>query len=168
LPAANTRCASWQVCAPRKRPQSLDRPQDVEQPGYRLDQLLNGTLPGLGAGQLNGRFAAEVMRPVGERLDKLGQRALDQGAVIFFTQPVPELQAAMASKIIGTQAAFEVAGDALQIFCGAGTRRDRPFEEIFRDARGLSIIEDGCNEILAIKGGRYLADGRTTPGPGNG
>jgi alkylation response protein AidB-like acyl-CoA dehydrogenase len=71
---------------------------------------------------------------------------------------VPALQAAMASKITGTQAAFEVASDALQIFCGAGIRRDRPIEKIFRDAR-LSMIEDGCNEILAIKGGRYLAEG---------
>jgi len=24
------------------------------------------------------------------------------------------------------------------------------------------MIEDGCNEILAIKGGRYLADGHGT------
>jgi alkylation response protein AidB-like acyl-CoA dehydrogenase len=61
----------------------------------------------------------------------------------------------MASKITGTQAAFEVASDALQIFSGAGIRCDRPIEKIFRDAR-LSMIEDGCNEILAIKGGMYL------------
>ena len=86
-------------------------------------------------------------------------RALARRATLYnFTQPVPALQAAMASKITGTQAAFEVASDALQIFCGAGIRRDRPIEKIFRDAR-LSMIEDGCNEILAIKGGRYLADG---------
>ena len=86
-------------------------------------------------------------------------RALARRAMLYnFTQPVPALQAAMASKITGTQAAFEVASDALQIFCGAGIRRDRPIEKIFRDAR-LSMIEDGCNEILAIKGGRYLADG---------
>ena len=40
----------------------------------------------------------------------------------------------------------------------AGIRRDRPIEKIFRDAR-LSMIEDGCSEILATKGGRYLTDG---------
>jgi acyl-CoA dehydrogenase len=73
----------------------------------------------------------------------------------------------MASKITSTQAAFEAASDALQISCGAGIRRDHPIENIFRDA-WLSMIEDGRNEILAIKGGRYLADGRTTRGPGNG
>jgi acyl-CoA dehydrogenase len=84
-------------------------------------------------------------------------RALARRAMLYnFTQPVPALQAAMASKITGTQAAFEVASDALQIFCGSGIRRDQPIEKIFRDAR-LSMIEDGCNEILAIKGGRYLA-----------
>src|SRR6266568_369105 len=41
---------------PGKRPESLDRLKDVKQPGYRLDQLLDGTLLGLGAGELNGRL----------------------------------------------------------------------------------------------------------------
>jgi len=83
-------------------------------------------------------------------------RALARRAMLYnFTQPVPALQVAMASKITGTQAAFEVASEALQIFSGAGIRRDRPIEKIFRDAR-LSMIEDGCNEFLAIKGGIYL------------
>jgi len=39
-----------------KRPESLDRPEDVKQLGYRLDQLLDGTLLRLGAGELNGRL----------------------------------------------------------------------------------------------------------------
>jgi acyl-CoA dehydrogenase len=86
-------------------------------------------------------------------------RALTRRAMVYnFTQPVPALQAAMAAKITATQTAFEVASDALQIYCGQGIRRDRPIEKIFRDAR-LSIIEDGCNEILAIKGGMHLVDG---------
>jgi alkylation response protein AidB-like acyl-CoA dehydrogenase len=34
---------------------------------------------------------------------------------------------------------------------------DHPIEKIFRDTRA-SLIEDGCNEILAIKGGSYLID----------
>ena len=33
----------------------------------------------------------------------------------------------------------------------------RTIEKIMRDARA-SLIEDGCNEILAIKGGYYLID----------
>ena len=83
-------------------------------------------------------------------------RALARRAMLYnLTQPVPALQVAMASKITSTQTAFEVASDALQIFGAVGIRRDRHIEKIFRDAR-LSMIEDGCNEILAIKGGMYL------------
>ena len=83
-------------------------------------------------------------------------RALARRAMLYnFTRPVPALQAAMAAKVTGTQAAFEVASEAVQIFGGAGIRRGQPIEKIFRDAR-LSMIEDGCNEILAIKGGTYL------------
>jgi len=84
-------------------------------------------------------------------------RALARRAMAYnFIQPVPALQVAMAAKVTGTQAAFDVASEALQIFSGAGIRRDQPIEKIFRDAR-LSMIEDGCNEVLAIKGGAYLA-----------
>ena len=39
-----------------KRPESLDRPENVQQPGHRLDRPFNGTLLGTGQGQLSGRF----------------------------------------------------------------------------------------------------------------
>ena len=65
------------------------------------------------------------------------------------------MHVAMASKITGTQNSFEVANDALQIFCGKELIPEYPIEKIFRDTRA-SLIEDGCNEILAIKGGNYL------------
>ena len=39
-----------------KRPETLDRPENIQQPGHRLGQLLGGTLPGVGQGQLGGRF----------------------------------------------------------------------------------------------------------------
>ena len=66
-------------------------------------------------------------------------RALARRAMLYnFTQPVPALQAAMASKITGTQAAFEVASDALQIFCGAGIRRDAPS----RRSSGTPAVDD--------------------------
>jgi acyl-CoA dehydrogenase len=85
-------------------------------------------------------------------------RALMQRVVHYnFAAPRPSLQAAMAAKITATQTAFEVASDALQIFCGNGLTRDYPIEKIFRDARA-SMVEDGCNEVLAIKGGAYLVD----------
>ena len=67
------------------------------------------------------------------------------------------LQAAMAAKVTGTQTAFDVASASVQIHGGNGMTRDYPVEKILRDARA-SMIEDGCNEILAIKGGYYLAN----------
>ena len=67
------------------------------------------------------------------------------------------LHAAMTSKVTGTQTAFEVASDALQIFGGNGLTLEYPVEKLLRDARA-SLIEDGCNEILAIKGGYHLID----------
>ena len=67
------------------------------------------------------------------------------------------LQAAMTSKVTGTQTAYEVASDALQIFGGNGLTLEYPMEKLLRDARA-SLIEDGCNEILAIKGGYHLID----------
>jgi acyl-CoA dehydrogenase len=69
----------------------------------------------------------------------------------------PALHAAMTSKITATQTAFEVASDALQLFGGNGMTREYPIEKMLRDARA-SMIEDGCNEILAIKGGYSLLD----------
>lgn len=80
------------------------------------------------------------------------------------TAPIPALQAAMFSKITATQTAFDVASDAIQLLGGNGVTNDYPAEKIFRDARS-SMIEDGCNEMLAIKGGVLLADEtRLTPG----
>ncbi|MGO9172059.1 MAG: acyl-CoA dehydrogenase family protein [Rhodomicrobium sp.] len=74
-----------------------------------------------------------------------------------FAAAQPALHAAMTSKVTATQTAFEVASDALQLFGGNGLTRAYPIEKILRDARA-SLIEDGCNEILAIKGGYYLTD----------
>ena len=85
-------------------------------------------------------------------------RALAQRVVHYnFTAAQPSLHAAMTAKVTATQTAFEVANDALQIFCGNGLTREYPIEKIWRDARA-SLIEDGCNEVLAIKGGYYLVD----------
>lgn len=70
---------------------------------------------------------------------------------------LPALQAAMFVKTTATQNAFEVTSDAVQMFGGNGVTHDYPVEKLFRDARS-SLIEDGCNEILAIKGGTLLVD----------
>lgn len=97
-------------------------------------------------------------------------RALNQRVLAHnFLQPMPALQAAMMAKITATQHAFEVASDAVQMFGGAGVTHEYPVEKIFRDARS-SLIEDGCNEVLAIKGGMNLIDddllGTTWPSNG--
>lgn len=85
-------------------------------------------------------------------------RAMSRRAMQFnASAPVPALQAGMFSKITGTQTAFDVASDAIQLLGGNGVTQEYPVEKIFRDARS-SMIEDGCNEVLAIKGGMLLAD----------
>ncbi len=61
----------------------------------------------------------------------------------------------MAAKTFCTQAAFEVASDALQVFGGYGLSREYPVEKIFRDARA-SLIEDGTNDMLSIAGAQLL------------
>ena len=56
---------------------------------------------------------------------------------------------------IVTQAAFEVASEALQLFGGNGLTLEYPLEKLLRDARA-GMIADGCNEVLALKGGSLL------------
>ena len=85
-------------------------------------------------------------------------RAITRRVATFnMTNDMPALQAAMFAKVTATQHAFEVASDAIQMFGGNGVTLEYPVEKIFRDARS-SLIEDGCNEVLAIKGGTLLVD----------
>jgi alkylation response protein AidB-like acyl-CoA dehydrogenase len=85
-------------------------------------------------------------------------RALTRRVALFnMTEPMPALQSAMAVKVTATQTAFEVASDALQMLGGNGNTREYPIEKIFRDARA-SMIEDGCNDVLSIKGGYQMMD----------
>ncbi|RRJ83214.1 acyl-CoA dehydrogenase family protein [Aestuariirhabdus litorea] len=83
-------------------------------------------------------------------------RALVRRAMEFNANaPAPALQGSIAAKITGTQTAFEVASEALQLFGGNGLTREYPLEKLLRDARA-GLIADGCNEILALKGGSLL------------
>ncbi len=84
-------------------------------------------------------------------------RALNRRVTMFNASDAePALEAAIATKVTSTQTAFEVASDALQIFGGAGISREYPIEKMFRDAR-ISMIEDGCNEVLSMIGATKLA-----------
>jgi alkylation response protein AidB-like acyl-CoA dehydrogenase len=73
------------------------------------------------------------------------------------TAPEAALQGSIAAKVTATQTAFEVASDALQIFGGNGMTREYPMEKLLRDARAM-LIADGCNEVLALKGGSLLVN----------
>jgi acyl-CoA dehydrogenase len=85
-------------------------------------------------------------------------RALIRRALEFnATSDVPALQGSAAAKITATQFGFEVCSDALQIFGGNGMTREYPMEKLLRDARA-GLIADGCNEMLALKGGTMLVD----------
>ena len=73
------------------------------------------------------------------------------------TAPEAALQGSICAKITATQTAFEVASDALQIFGGNGMTKEYPMEKLLRDARAM-LIADGCNEVLALKGGSLLVN----------
>lgn len=84
-------------------------------------------------------------------------RALARRAIYFNEMaPAPALQGSIAAKITATQTAFDVASQAIQMLGGNGVTREYPVEKLLRDARA-SMIEDGCNEMLAIKGGTLIS-----------
>ncbi|MEH6611379.1 MAG: acyl-CoA dehydrogenase family protein [Halioglobus sp.] len=68
----------------------------------------------------------------------------------------PHLMASVTSKTFVTDTAFDVASEALQLFGGNGLTKEYPMEKIMRDARA-SMIEDGENNILKLKGMRWLS-----------
>ena len=65
------------------------------------------------------------------------------------------LHYAIASKILSTKTAFEVASDAITVFGGNGLAREYLVEKMFRDARA-AMVEDGENSMLAIGGAEDL------------
>jgi len=81
----------------------------------------------------------------------LVRRVIEYNAVA----PVPALEGSAAAKITGTQTAFEVASEAMQIFGANGLTKEYPVEKLLRDARS-GLLADGCNEVLAIMGGSLL------------
>src|ERR1039457_2413208 len=69
--------------------------------------------------------------------------------------PVPAIEFSIGSKTVCTEAAFEVASDALQMLGGNGLSKEYPIEKIFRDARA-ALIEDGTNDVLSLVGGNLV------------
>lgn len=68
----------------------------------------------------------------------------------------PHVLASITAKTYATRTSFEVASEALQLFGGNGLTKEYPIEKIMRDARA-SMIEDGENNILNLKGMRWLS-----------
>jgi acyl-CoA dehydrogenase len=68
----------------------------------------------------------------------------------------PHLLGSVTSKTFATRTSFEVASEALQLFGGNGLTKEYPIEKIMRDARA-SMIEDGENNVLNLKGMRWLS-----------
>ena len=62
--------------------------------------------------------------------------------------PRSTLHAAMAKRF-ATDAAFNVANDALQLHGGYGYLQDYPLERVVRDLRVHQILE-GANEIMRV------------------
>lgn len=92
-------------------------------------------------------------------------RSLARRVAVYNTALAQQMQPgavhyAMAAKILSTETAVRVAGQAIQIFGGCGLSKEYVIEKIFRDARA-AMIEDGVNDTLAIDGADRLRQGRS-------
>jgi alkylation response protein AidB-like acyl-CoA dehydrogenase len=75
---------------------------------------------------------------------------LSRAAVVWNAKQSPaNPMYSITSKVYCTQAAFDVASDAVQLHGGMGLTKEMLVEMIFRDARA-SLIEDGSNDILSL------------------
>ena len=84
-------------------------------------------------------------------------RAMSRAAMSYnYSADIPDLKYSITSKVYCTQAAFDVANEAVQLFGGYGLTKEYPIEKIFRDARA-GLIEDGSNDVLSIVAGNMLA-----------
>jgi alkylation response protein AidB-like acyl-CoA dehydrogenase len=83
-------------------------------------------------------------------LSRLANRRLASGQ--------PTTHYSIAAKTYCTQAALDLASEAVQTFGGLGLAKGMLVEMLYRDARA-SLIEDGANEVLALAGARYLLGG---------
>ena len=85
-------------------------------------------------------------------------RALSRAAMIYNTSTLPPAtHYSIASKVLCTTAAFEVASDAIQLHGGMGLSKEVLVEKLFRDARA-SMIEDGNNEVLSLAAAGQLIE----------
>ncbi len=89
-------------------------------------------------------------------------RAFSRQAMVACLAPqarVP-IEYSTAVKIHCTQAAFDVAHEAVQLHGATGLAAGTVVEKLFRDARG-GLIGDGCNRALALERSRDLIENYT-------
>jgi alkylation response protein AidB-like acyl-CoA dehydrogenase len=85
-------------------------------------------------------------------------RAMTRRAAHYLrTAPAPHSTVSSTSKAFVTQAAFEVANEALQMLGGNGLTTEYPTEKLLRDARS-SLIEDGENYFLTLRLGTTVCE----------
>ncbi|MDY6933328.1 MAG: acyl-CoA dehydrogenase family protein [Spirochaetota bacterium] len=85
-------------------------------------------------------------------------RALSRAVMNFTLNTSPPLvEYSIAAKTMTTQLCFEVTNEAVQMLGGNGLTREYHTEKLFRDARS-ALIEDGNNEVLAMGGGKVIAE----------
>jgi alkylation response protein AidB-like acyl-CoA dehydrogenase len=83
-------------------------------------------------------------------------RALSRSVWVYNANTTPPVtRYSIASKVFGTQTAFDVASEAVQIHGGYGVTKEYTVEKLFRDARA-AMIEDGANDSLMITGAHAL------------
>lgn len=77
-------------------------------------------------------------------------RAISRAAMNYnFSNFPPATRYSILSKVYCTNAAFEIASEAVQLFGGYGVSKEYYVEKLFRDARA-ALIEDGSNDVLAL------------------
>jgi len=83
-------------------------------------------------------------------------RAFSRAVMVFnYSTNPPYCHYSIASKVFCTQAAFEVANEAVQLCGGFGLSKESTIEKLFRDARA-GLIEDGVNDFLALVAGEAI------------
>lgn len=85
-------------------------------------------------------------------------RHLSRAAMLYCRSGRPAaIEYSTAAKVYCTQAAFDVADCALQLFGGNGLSKGFLIEKLFRDARA-ALIEDGTNDVLSLSAARKLLE----------
>ena len=92
-------------------------------------------------------------------------RSLSRAAMVYNTSSSPpSTEHSIAAKVFCTQAAFQVASEAVQVFGGYGLAKRVLVEKLFRDARA-ALIEDGTNEVMSLTAALKVIDGYVLESP---